>query len=65
MNLMIILHLVVVYTPFLQPFFHTIPIGLFDWVIILVVASVLIIIDEARTFIASRYPRFRKIAGYW
>ncbi len=61
----IVLHLVVVYTPFLQPFFHTIPIGLFDWVIILVVASVLIIIDEARTFIASRYPRFRKIAGYW
>lgn len=61
----IVLHLAVVYTPFLQPFFHTMSIGLFDWVIILVVASILIIIDEARTFIASRYPRFRKIAGYW
>ncbi|MHA1968322.1 MAG: cation-translocating P-type ATPase, partial [Candidatus Hodarchaeales archaeon] len=61
----LLLHIAVVYIPFLQPFFHTTSLDLIDWVLIITIGSILIIIDEARTFIAHRFPKFRKLAGYW
>ncbi len=61
----VLLHLAVVYIPFLQPFFHTKSLKISDWIIIITLGSVLIFIDETRTFIATRFPRFRKLAGYW
>jgi len=61
----ILLHLIVIYVPFFNPFFETVPLSPMDWVVILGVGSLLIIIDELRTFIAHKFPRFRHIAGYW
>lgn len=61
----VLLHLAVVYIPFLQPFFHTTGIGLIDWIIIICIGSILIFIDETRTFFAHKFPKFRKFAGYW
>ena len=61
----LILHLAIVYIPFLQPFFHTTGLRLIDWIIIISIGSILIIIDETRTFIAHKFPKFRKLAGYW
>lgn len=61
----VILHVSIVYIPFFQPFFNTTALELIDWIIIIFVGSILVIIDEVRTFIAHRIPRLRKIAGYW
>ena len=61
----VILHILIVYIPFFQPFFSTTALDLIDWIIIIVIGSVLVIVDEVRTFIAHKIPRLRKIAGYW
>ena len=61
----IFLHLMVIYVPFFNPFFETVPLSLIDWVIILGVGSLLIIIDEVRTFVAHKFPQLSHIAGYW
>ncbi len=61
----LILHLAVVYIPFLQPFFATTGLSFIDWIIIISISSILIIIDETRTFIAHKFTKFRKFAGYW
>lgn len=61
----VILHILIVYTPFLQPFFNTTELTLFDWFVIIAIGSILVIIDEIRTFVAHRIPRFQRLAGYW
>ncbi|MHA1971952.1 MAG: calcium-translocating P-type ATPase, PMCA-type [Candidatus Hodarchaeales archaeon] len=61
----IILHLIVVYVPFLNPFFDTMPLNIKDWVIIIVIGSILVIIDEIRTFVSHHFTKFKNIAGYW
>ncbi|MFX1517252.1 MAG: cation transporting ATPase C-terminal domain-containing protein, partial [Promethearchaeota archaeon] len=61
----IILHILIVYTAFFQPFFNTTALTPPDWIIIIACGSILIIIDEVRTFLAHRVPRLRKLAGYW
>lgn len=61
----VILHIIIVYFQPFQSVFHTTGLGLIDWILILSFGSVLIIIDELRTFLAKKIPRFRKLAGYW
>ncbi|MFX1420686.1 MAG: calcium-translocating P-type ATPase, PMCA-type [Promethearchaeota archaeon] len=61
----VFLHIMIVYIPFFQPFFSTIGLNLIDWIVIITIGSILVIIDEVRTFFAHRVPRFRKLAGYW
>ncbi|WP_455463404.1 calcium-translocating P-type ATPase, PMCA-type [Candidatus Hodarchaeum mangrovi] len=61
----IFLHFLVIYVPFFNPFFETVPLSITDWMVIFGVGSLLIIIDELRTFIAHKFPRFRHLAGYW
>lgn len=61
----IVLHILIVYLPLLQPIFHTTGIEIIDWVIIICVGTILVIIDEIRTFLAKKFPRLKRIAGYW
>ncbi|MHA1214417.1 MAG: calcium-translocating P-type ATPase, PMCA-type [Candidatus Hodarchaeales archaeon] len=61
----IMLHLIVVYVPFLNPFFDTMPLGIMDWIIILTIGSILVVVDEIRTFISHHFEFLRNIAGYW
>lgn len=61
----IILHIIIVYHPFLQPFFETTSLELVDWVLIFGIGSILIIVDETRTFLAKRISSLRALAGYW
>ncbi len=61
----IFLHIMIVYVPFFQSIFHTTSIGLVDWLLILFVGSILVLIDEIRTFLAKKVPRLRYLAGYW
>ncbi|MFX0150446.1 MAG: calcium-translocating P-type ATPase, PMCA-type [Candidatus Hodarchaeota archaeon] len=61
----VIFHIIIVYFPVFQNIFHTTGLNLIDWVVILSFGSVLIIIDELRTFLAKKIPRLNKIAGYW
>ena len=61
----IILHILIIYLPFFQPFFKTIALELIDWIVIIAIGSILVIVDEIRTFVAHRVPRLRKMAGYW
>ncbi|MHA2244444.1 MAG: calcium-translocating P-type ATPase, PMCA-type [Candidatus Hodarchaeales archaeon] len=61
----IFLHILIVYIPFFQPFFKTTALELVDWIIIIAIGSILVMVDEIRTFVAHRVPRLRKMAGYW
>ncbi|NYT13524.1 MAG: hypothetical protein GKC01_03310, partial [Candidatus Methanofastidiosa archaeon] len=45
-----ILHVAVVYVPFLQGFFHTVPLSLNDWAIIIPSAFTILIVDEVRKY---------------
>ena len=53
------------YIPFFQPFFDVTPLDPVDWVVILIIGSVLIVIDEIRTFLAKRVTFLKGLAGYW
>lgn len=46
-----ILHVAVVYVPFLQGFFHTVPLSLNDWAIIIPSAFTILIVDEVRKYL--------------
>ena len=46
-----ILQLLVIYVPFLQIIFKTCPIGLFDWVLILIISAMILVTDK----IANRF----------
>ena len=61
----ILLHIIIVYGAFFQPFFNTTALTPFDWLVIIACGSILVLIDEIRTFLAHRVPRLRKLAGYW
>ncbi|MHA2226313.1 MAG: calcium-translocating P-type ATPase, PMCA-type [Candidatus Hodarchaeales archaeon] len=61
----VVLHLVIMYIPFFQPFFDVTPLNPIDWVVILIIGSVLIVIDETRTFLAKRVSFLEGLAGYW
>ncbi|MHA2204164.1 MAG: cation-translocating P-type ATPase, partial [Candidatus Hodarchaeales archaeon] len=61
----VMLHILIVYNTFLQPFFNTTALNLLDWAIIIACGSILVIVDEVRTFLAHRVPRLHKLAGYW
>ncbi len=61
----IFLHILIIYIPFFQPFFDTTALELVDWVVIIIIGSFLVIVDEIRTFVAHRVPRLRQLAGYW
>ncbi|UCG03950.1 MAG: calcium-translocating P-type ATPase, PMCA-type [Candidatus Heimdallarchaeota archaeon] len=61
----ILLHILIVYSSFFQPFFNTTALNAIDWVIIIASGSILVIVDEVRTFLAHRIPRLGKLAGYW
>jgi len=61
----VILHILIVYIPFFQPFFNTTALNPIDWVVIIGFSSILVIVDEVRTFLAHRIPLLQKIAGYW
>ncbi|MFX1506193.1 MAG: calcium-translocating P-type ATPase, PMCA-type [Promethearchaeota archaeon] len=61
----IMLHIFIVYSTFFQPFFNTTALRTIDWIVIIACGSILVVIDEIRTFLAHKVPRFRKLAGYW
>lgn len=48
-----LLQIAVVYVPFLQGFFHTVPLALNDWLIIVPVAFTVLIVDEVRKYLIS------------
>ncbi len=58
-------HLIIIYVPFFQNIFDTIGLSIFDWLLIIVVGSILVFIDEIRTILAKRIPRLKYLAGYW
>ena len=61
----LVLHLLIIYTPIFQQIFDTVGLGLFDWIFIILVGSLLIIVDEFRTILAKKVPRLKNLAGYW
>jgi magnesium-transporting ATPase (P-type) len=61
----LVLHLLIIYIPIFQQIFDTVGLGLFDWIFIILVGSLLIIVDEFRTFLAKKVPRLKNLAGYW
>ncbi|MHA1975591.1 MAG: calcium-translocating P-type ATPase, PMCA-type [Candidatus Hodarchaeales archaeon] len=61
----IFLHLLILYLPFLQVIFDTTGLGIIDWILILFVGSILVLIDEIRTFLAKNVPKLHYLAGYW
>ncbi len=61
----ILLHILILYIPFFQPFFDTAALELVDWVVIIIIGSFLVIVDEIRTFLAHRVSRLKQLAGYW
>jgi Ca2+-transporting ATPase len=61
----LVLHLLIIYIPILQQIFDTVGLGLFDWIFIILVGSLLIIVDEFRTILAKKVPRLKNLAGYW
>ncbi|MFX0123184.1 MAG: calcium-translocating P-type ATPase, PMCA-type [Candidatus Hodarchaeota archaeon] len=61
----VLLHILIIYSTFFQPFFNTTALFPLDWVIIIACGSILVIVDEVRTFLAHRIPRLQKLAGYW
>jgi Ca2+-transporting ATPase len=50
----IFLQLAVIYLPFLQPIFHTVPLGFWDWVKVLSTASMGFVLIESYRFIKNR-----------
>ncbi|MHA1541999.1 MAG: cation-translocating P-type ATPase, partial [Candidatus Hodarchaeales archaeon] len=61
----LVLHLLIIYIPIFQQIFDTVSLGLFDWIFIILVGSLLIIVDEFRTILAKKVPRLKNLAGYW
>ncbi len=61
----VLLHLMIIYNPILQGIFDTTDLEVFDWLLIVVMGSILVLIDEIRTFLAKKVPRLRYLAGYW
>ena len=53
-GVIIILQLLAVYAPILQKLLHTVPLGLSDWLIIIPVAFSVVVVEEARKFLARR-----------
>ncbi|MBI2775372.1 HAD-IC family P-type ATPase [Candidatus Dependentiae bacterium] len=52
-SFVLFLQLLLVYAPFMQRFFHTVPLTLNQWFLIFILTSSLVIIEEARKFIAQ------------
>lgn len=50
-----ILQVLVIYVPFLQPIFKTCPIGLIDWILIIIVSAMILITDKISNRIVDRY----------
>ena len=48
------LQLLVVYAPPLQTLFHTVPLSLAEWFLIIAVASSIIVVEEVRKMLARR-----------
>ncbi len=61
----IALHLMILYLPPLQIIFDTTGLGLIDWFVVIFVGSILVLIDEIRTFLAKNVPQLHYLAGYW
>ena len=61
----IALHLMILYLPPLQIIFDTTGLGLLDWFVVIFVGSILVLIDEIRTFLAKNVPQLHYLAGYW
>jgi len=61
-TLVIILHIIAVYTPFMQTLLSLEPLALFDWFIILVVGSLTMIVDETRKWYYRRFQTNSDIA---
>ena len=45
-----VLQVGVVYIPFLQGFFHTVPLAFEDWLIIIPIAFSILVVDEVRKY---------------
>lgn len=50
-----ILQVLVIYVPFLQPIFKTCPIGIIDWILIIIVSAMILITDKISNRIVDRY----------
>lgn len=50
-----ILQVLVIYVPFLQPIFKTCPIGLIDWILIIIVSAMILITDKISNRILDKY----------
>ncbi|PWI48002.1 calcium-translocating P-type ATPase, PMCA-type [Candidatus Heimdallarchaeota archaeon B3_Heim] len=61
----IALHLMILYLHPLQIIFDTTGLGLLDWFVVIFVGSILVLIDEIRTFLAKNVPQLHYLAGYW
>ncbi|MBI2004984.1 HAD-IC family P-type ATPase [Patescibacteria group bacterium] len=48
------LQVAAVYTPFLQSILHTVPLGFFEWMMIIPVAFSVVVVEEARKFLHRR-----------
>ena len=55
--LSLVLLLVVVYVPFLDPIFHTIPLGFKDWGIILPLSLIPFVVAETTKFIRTTFRK--------
>ncbi len=50
----VVLHLFAVYNPLMQKLFHTVPLGLAEWLIIVSTATSIVFVEEIRKFIYRR-----------
>ncbi len=53
-GLAILLQVMVIYTPPFQKLFYTVPLGLEDWAVIILIASSLLVVEELRKLVAPR-----------
>ncbi len=56
-SMSVFMHLLIIYTPFLQPIFNTYPLSLFHWLIIIGVAGGTTILQGAYRFLKRNYLR--------
>ncbi len=52
--IIICLHLLAVYTPFMQHILHTVPLNLYDWTLIVLVACTIVLAEEVRKLFYRR-----------
>ncbi|UCG04129.1 MAG: cation-transporting P-type ATPase [Candidatus Heimdallarchaeota archaeon] len=59
------LHLFIIYLPILQPIFETTVLFLEDWILVIMLSTIFVVIEEFRNYIGRNIPSYQDLSGYW